>query len=332
MFSLFTGKISGVFSLALQGLSKALGFVVETVTNVVDKVIETTALVTSPITDKLTALPIIGNTIDSVLKLESNLIGNLSGGLHAVADDLSQGNLVAGISTALNGVTSTVGQTIGDGVNIVENVVGLSSPITGLIGGLPVLGPVVDAAGETSSNLLGFVKETGDYVASINPIELVSGLITDPTGSIGGVIQDTSSTLGNLLNDLSPLTNSVKDLPVVGGLVDAVGETSTNLLGFMAETGDYISGINPLDLVSGLITDPTGSLGGVIQDTSVTLDNLLNDLLPLTDTVATLPLLGEITDAAGQVAGDINHSLYDIGTFISQIDLLSPLQPHSSFV
>ena len=36
MFSLFTGKISGVFSLTLQGISKALGFVIETVTNVVD--------------------------------------------------------------------------------------------------------------------------------------------------------------------------------------------------------------------------------------------------------------------------------------------------------
>ena len=93
MFSLFTGKISSVFSLAFQGISKALGFVLETVTTVVDTVVETVGAITSPVTEALTNLPLVGDTIQSVVDLESNLLGNVSHGLHAVADQLSQGDL-----------------------------------------------------------------------------------------------------------------------------------------------------------------------------------------------------------------------------------------------
>lgn len=256
MFSLFTGKISGVFSLVYQGLSKALGFVVETVTNVVDILVDTVGKIASPITDKLTDLPLLGDTIESVLDLESNLLGNLSGGLHAVADDLSQGNLLGGVNTALSGVTTTLGQTIGDVVDVVQNVVGITTPVTDLVGSVPGLGGILNAAGETTSNLLGFVEETGNYVANIDPVDLVSGLITNPTGSIGGVIQDVSGSL----------------------------------------------------------------------------DSLLNDLAPVTDLASELPVIGHISDAVGQISGVLNQGLYDVGFSISQIDLLNPLQSTSAYV
>lgn len=40
MLNLFTGKISGVLSLTLQGISKAIGLVLNTVLDTVDSVLE----------------------------------------------------------------------------------------------------------------------------------------------------------------------------------------------------------------------------------------------------------------------------------------------------
>lgn len=256
MFSLFTGKINGVFSLALQGIAKVVGFVLDTVTSVVDTVVETVSTLTAPVTDTLSKLPLVGDTIHSILDLESNLVGNLSDGLHAVASDFSEGNLLGSLNTALNGVTATIGQTLEDTTDSLGHIVGLTTPVTDLLGGIPGLEGILHATGETTNNLLGFVQETGDYVASIQP----------------------------------------------------------------------------LDLVNGLLSDPTGSVGSVIQDTSVMLDNLLNDLAPITDAVATLPVVGDVVTVAGPLLGSLTDGLYDVGALLGQVDLLDPLQSNSSII
>lgn len=256
MLSLFSGKISSVFTLAFQGIAKVVGFVLETLTSVVDTVVETVNTLTAPLTETLTKLPLVGDTIHSILDLESNLVGNLSEGLHAVASDFSEGDLLGGLNTALNGVTATVGETLGDTSDLLGNVVGLTAPVSGLLGSIPGLEGIIDAAGETTNNLLGFVEETGEYVA----------------------------------------------------------------------------GIQPLALVNGLLSDPTASIGGVLQDTSVTLDNLLNDLVPMTDVVTALPVVGEVVHVTGSVLGSVTDGLYDVGTLLGQVDLLDPFQSHSSII
>lgn len=244
MFKLFTDKVSGVFTLAMQGIAKAIGCIVETVTNVVDTVVESVGTLTAPLTEKLTTLPLVGDTVESVLNLESHLLGNLSGGLHAVAEDFSKGDLLGGIHTALGGVTATVGQTLGDVSTIIGNVSGLSTPLTDLLSEVPALAPVVNVFGETSSNLLGLLTETGDYVASINPLDLVTGAVTDPTGSLGGVLKDVSGTLDNLLDDLSPVTGSTASIPVVGDAVGVVGDISGALTQGLYDAGQAISQID----------------------------------------------------------------------------------------
>ncbi len=250
MFSLFTGKISGVLSLAFQGISKAVGLVVETVSNVIDGVVETLGAITNPITEQLTQLPVVGDTVDAVLDLKSNILNNLGNGLDAIASDLSQGDLLGGVTTALNGVTSTVGQTMTDTADVLQQVSGLASPITGLISDLPGLEGILNAANQTTSNLIGFVAETGQYVGSINPTELVSGLLSDPTASLGGVVQDASGTLENLLNDLVPVTDVVSELPVLGDVVSQVGQTVQGINQGIYDLGTQISQIdllNPLN-------------------------------------------------------------------------------------
>ena len=246
MFGLFTGKISGVLSLVFQGISKAVGSIIETVSNVIDTVVETVGTLTNPITEQLTQLPVVGDTVDTVLDLKSNVLGNLTDGLDAIANNLSQGDLLGGVNTALSGLTSTVGKTIIDTAGVVEQVANLTSPVTGLISGLSGLGDVLGAANQTTSNLIGFVEETGQYVGSINPTELVSSLLSDPTGSIGGVVQDVSTTLENLLNDLVPVTDLVSELPVIGDVLSQVGQTAHNINQGIYDLGTQISQPNQL--------------------------------------------------------------------------------------
>lgn len=247
MFSLFTGKISAVFSLALQGISKAIGFIVETVTDILDTVVETISAITSPITDALTELPLIGDTVKSVLTLESNLVSNLSDGLHQVADQLLQGALIDGVTTAVNQITPLVGQAVKDVVDVVDNVVGLADPVTDLLSHLPVVGDVVTAVGETTDNLLGFVAETGQYVADTEVTALVGELLTDPAATLGGVIQDVSGSLANVLEDLSPLTDAANDLPVVGDVVVKVGDLAQQVPEALYDVGTQISQIDLLN-------------------------------------------------------------------------------------
>lgn len=253
MFSLFTGKISGVLSLAFQGISKAVGLMIETVSNVIDSVVDTVGLITNPIAEQLTHLPVVGGTVEAVLDIQSNVMGNLSDGLGAIAHDLSQGDLVGGVTTTLNGLTSTLGQAITDTAGIVEQVTGLTSPITDLISDLPGLGGILNAANQITSNLIGFVEETGQYVGSIHPTELVSGLLSDPTGSVGSVVQDVSTTLENLLDDLAPVTDLASEVPVLGDVVNHVGQTAHSMnqgiydLGTQISQIDLLNPLNPLN-------------------------------------------------------------------------------------
>jgi len=248
MFSLFTSKISGVLSLALQGISKAAGLVLDTLIDVAGTVLDTVSAVTAPLTDTLTNLPLVGETISKVFDAKDNLVNGLSEGLQATADQLSSGDLLGGVSTLLDGTTSLVGQAVTETAGLAEHVVGLTSPVTDLLGDVPVLGGLLDVAGETAGNLIGLVGETGEYVSSINPVDLVGSLLADPLGTAGGALQDVSGTVDALLDDLAPLTDTVSGLPVVGDIVAVAGDLTAGLNQGIYDFGAALKS-NTLDLL-----------------------------------------------------------------------------------
>lgn len=244
MLNLFTGKISGVLSLALQGISKAVSLVLNTVLDTVDTVLDTVSHLTAPITEALIELPIIGSSIEKVLTIENNLVSTLGDGLHAVADQLATGDLIGGVQTTLNGVTDLVGQTVTEVAGLVDHIAGVAAPITDSLADVPVLGGILNAVGETTENLTGLLAETGNYVASIDPTELLTGLLSDPLGSVGGVVHDVSGTVDALLDDLAPITSVASELPVVGDIVNVVGETSTALNHALYDVGSLLQSLN----------------------------------------------------------------------------------------
>lgn len=244
MLNLFTGKISGVLSLTLQGISKAVGLVLNTVLDTVDSVLETVSSLTAPLTDALTELPLIGGTIEKVLTVENQLVGTLGEGLHAVADQLATGDLLGGVQTTLNGVTGVVGQTVTEVAGLVDHLSGVATPITDALSDLPLLGDLLDAVGETTGNLTDLLAETGDYVTSIDPTELLTSVLNDPLASVGGVVQDVSGTLDALLDDIAPITSIATELPVVGDLVQVVGESTTALNQGLYDVGSLFQYVN----------------------------------------------------------------------------------------
>ncbi len=248
MFSLFSGKISGVFTLIAQGISKVVGLITKAVITVVDEVVETLSELTAPLTEKLTALPVLGDTVSTVLDVTTGLLGDVSQGVHAISDKLIAGDLIGGVDTALNGTTDLVGSTLNGVSDILDSVLTTTAPLTTPLTQLPVLGDVIGAVGQTASNLSGLVAETGDYVAGIQPLDLVGDLLNNPVASVGGVVQDVSGTLDALLDDLAPITDTAAALPLVGGVVSTVGSTLGAVNDGLYDLGSQLTQVKPLDL------------------------------------------------------------------------------------
>lgn len=248
MFSLFSGKISGVFTLLAQGISQAVGFITKAVISVVDDVVDLVSELTAPITEKLTVLPVLGETVSAVLDVTTDLLGNVSNGVHAIADELLTGNLFGGVTTALNGTTDVVGSGLNGVSDILDSVLSMTAPLTAPLTALPVLGDVVAAIGQTTSNLSGFIAEIGDYVVSVQQLDLVTGLLSNPVASIGGVVQDVSDTLDSLLDDLAPITTTVTALPVVGDIVATVGSAVDSVNDGLYDLGTQLTQFKAFDL------------------------------------------------------------------------------------
>ena len=95
--------------------------------------------------------------------------------------------------------------------------------------------------------------------------------------------------------------------------MDAVGETTGNLTGLLAETGGYVASIDPTELLTAVLNAPLTSVGGVVQDVSGTLDALLDDIAPITSIATELPVVGESTTV-------LNHGLYDVGSLLQSVN------------
>lgn len=250
MFSLLSEKISGVLSLALQGITTALGVLTKTVITVVDEVVSTVSDLTAPLSAQLGALPVVGDLLSTVLNVSTGLVSGVSAGVHAISDQWIAGDLACGVNTALNGTTDLLGQGLGGVSDILDSVLAATAPLTAPLANLPILGDVVTAIGQTGSNLSGLVDETGQYVAAINPLELINNTLENPVASVGGVIQDVSGTLDALLNDLVPVTDVATSLPVAGAVVGLVGETVSTVNQGLYELGAQLGQVNSLDHLS----------------------------------------------------------------------------------
>lgn len=150
----------------------------------------------------------------------------------------------------MNGTTDLLGQGLGGVSDILDSVLAATAPLTAPLANLPILGDVVTAIGQTGSNLSGLVDETGQYVAAINPLELINNTLENPVASVGGVIQDVSGTLDALLNDLVPVTDVATSLPVAGTVVGLVGETVSTVNQGLYKLGAQLGQVNSLDHLS----------------------------------------------------------------------------------
>ncbi len=183
--------------------------------------------------------------IEKVLAVENQLVGTFGDGLHAVADQLAITATSGGVQTALNGVTGVVGQTVTEVAGLVDHISGgVAAPITDALSDLPLLGGLLNAVGETTGNLTRLLAERATTVASIDPTELLTSVLNDPLASVGGVAQDVSGTLDALLDDIAPITSIATELPVVGDLVQVVGESTTALNQGLYDVGTLLQSVN----------------------------------------------------------------------------------------
>ncbi|WP_257223151.1 MULTISPECIES: hypothetical protein [unclassified Acinetobacter] len=107
---------------------------------------------------------------------------------------------------------------------------------------------------------------------------------------------------------------------MLGGLLDAVGETTGNLTGLLAETGGYVASIDPTELLTAVLNAPLTSVGGVVQDVSGTLDALLDDIAPITSIATELPVVGDLVQVVGESTTVLNHGLYDVGSLLQSVN------------
>ena len=236
--SLFTGKISSVFTTLFQGISKVVGTIIETVATTVDFVSEIVTTISTPIIAKLTTLPLLGDIIESTNSFVEDAVSTISDSLHGTADQFINNNLAGGVQTLLDGATNLVGDTLNHVTDLANGATQALSPITTSLTQLPVLGPILGNVLETTDNILGFVDETADYVSSIDATHLLSNVLSNPITTVGGVVTDVSGSLDSLLDDFAPAVGIVEQLPVLGHVVEHVGSG----LGYVPDALNFIGG------------------------------------------------------------------------------------------
>lgn len=236
--------LNGVFTAISQGFSKFLGKIVEVVAKVVDGIVEAVGQVLDPVLDGLAKVPIIGDTIATVDHLVGNLTTNLSDTLHSTADALSTGSVVNGVDTLLNGVTDTVGAVVNDVADTVDTLAtDVIDPVLHKLQDAPVLGPILEGVEETLDKVVGDVDGLGNYVADIEPLELVKDVLTNPLDTVGGVLKDVADIVDGVLESAAPTLDV--QVPVVNELGDVVQQVGAGAVGLVNGLGQAL---NTLDL------------------------------------------------------------------------------------
>lgn len=252
--------------------------------------------------------------------------------------NLFSGKISSVFTTAFQGLVKTIGvitQGIVDAIDhTLDIVTSLATPILDVVAKIPGLGEPVTQLVNTVTNLvdntLDIAHLAADNLAKGDLIGAVTNIaahtLDSATDLVGQALNDASQVVTGLSQLASPLTNGIlADVPVLGDVLGSVGQTLDNLAGFVDETGSYVAGIVPGGLVAGLVLDPADTVGGVLQDVSGILTNLVGDIAPITSLVGTVPVVGTVTNGVGFVAQNTIDGIGFIGEHLEQLPPLNPL-------
>lgn len=264
------------------------------------------------------ATPAPGNNTDVDVDIEQTDSHNLISVHHVLSDNsVGNDNIIGSVvgntvgqvgdSLDLGDVTNTVGNAVTEVNSTATHVFDTSVDLTAGAGSL-VYGDVTNVVGNTVG---------GDALNIVGDLNVGNVL-----GNVGGNV------LGNVTN--GDVTEIVANAPVVGGVVSNVGDTVTNA----PLVGDVVSNVTSGDIssVTGVVGDVTsvagdvpvvgdaaGVVGGVVGEVPVVGDALGTvaggdvSMLPVddvtaavpaapveavTDTVGSLPVVGEVADTA----------------------------------
>ena len=151
---------------------------------------------------------------------------------------------------------------------VVDAAATVIAPVTDALTDLPVIGAVIDS---TLTTIGQAVANTGDtlhtvvtHVAAGDVGGAVDQLLDDATDLVGGALQDVSGVVADLGQVIDPITGqALSDVSILGDVLSAAGVTIGNASGLVDEVGGYVTGIDPLDTLGQLASDPFATIGGV---------------------------------------------------------------------
>ena len=216
MFSLFTSKINGALTLAQQHLSQGLGKTFEAAASALDATHRGLTSLSKPLVDHLTDLPVVGNIVESVKDFKDNQVGNAIESLHSISDAYESTNLAGGTAVLLKEKTTFLGNTINELVDLTQDKIDALAPVTDKLSTLPIIGQLIDVAEQTNENLLGFATDKADEILDFDPVTWIGATLNNPIASLGDTLISKAEDLDALLDDLSPVSDLVAQIPVVG--------------------------------------------------------------------------------------------------------------------
>ncbi|MCG2921872.1 hypothetical protein KZ305_27690, partial [Escherichia coli] len=80
--------------------------------------------------------------------------------------------------------------------------------VTNYVTQVPVLGGVIAGVLDSVDNVVDTVGDVGQYVADVDPVQLVSDLLNAPAETLGTVVVDVAGVVADLADDLNPLVAS----------------------------------------------------------------------------------------------------------------------------
>lgn len=119
--------------------------------------------------------------------------------------------------------------------------------VTNYVTQVPVLGGVIAGVLDSVDNVVDTVGDVGQYVADVDPVQLVSDLLNAPAETLGTVVVDVAGVVADLADDLNPLVASTASTPVLGAVVETVTDAVDLVSGTVASVGTGLQGFNALD-------------------------------------------------------------------------------------
>lgn len=332
MFSLFSGKLSSVLTTAFQGLTSAVGKIVDAVVTaaetITDVVVET---VVTPTVEALHHVPVLGDVVGSVTGLVGSTTDNLFGTLHNTANNIESGNL----ATTLGGLATDTSNLLGSlAVDTASTLDHVSTTLINAAQDFPIIGEVVETAStlvsSAANNLVGTVHHLSENLQSGDVVGAVKDLLSDATFVAGNLVTDTTFVVDELLDSTSLITNTLAQVPVLGGVLNGVVASVDNVVDTVGGVGQYVADVNPVDLVSDLLHAPAQTVGNVVIDVSKVVSNVSEDLNPLVTSTASTPLVGAVVETGKNAVDLVAGTVAAVGTGLHGFNALDELFNHTA--